>query len=111
MFQYTAVNWFITHTTCTWHHFAPPANEVGNLGIAGGERKGRGYLLVYLALSCYLYEYEHMKNTFISASCSRNTETKVALWLCSAWLVIFISDKEKPEKKKKINSYKAGAMR
>lgn len=77
----------------------------------GEERKGRGYLLVYLALSCYLYEYEHMKNTFISASCSRNTETKVALWLCSAWLVIFISDKEKPEKEKKINSYKAGAMR
>lgn len=55
--QYTAVNWFITHTTCTWH--LPTRGELR-------EGEGRGYLLVYLVLSCYLYE--HMKNTFISVS-------------------------------------------
>lgn len=57
-FRYTAVNWFITHTTCTWHHFAR-----GKLQ-SGGRRRG-----------CTWYS-QHMKNTFVLLC---NTETKVAL--------------------------------
>lgn len=60
--QYTAVNWFITHTTCTWHHFAPPANEGGNLG-KGVPVSVPGTLV----LPMWTYE----KHFHFSLSCSR----------------------------------------